>query len=143
MEAWFAKAGQSVLAFAGAIGDALSPVGDAIRAVKGTDPLSGEELGAGQRIAAAASMIVAGLGEVGPGLAGGIRKAERAAQGASVGWSRLGSFTRGIWEVAGDKGAGYVRWNRILDSEGNTVRLYKDVYGQGGNFLRRDPYPIR
>jgi len=37
-------------------------------------------------------------------------------------------------------GPGYVNWNRILEAEGRTVRLYKDVYNQGGNFLRRDPY---
>ncbi len=33
-----------------------------------------------------------------------------------------------------------MRWNRVLTEEGSTIRLYKDVYGQGGNFLRRDWY---
>ncbi|HRQ78493.1 MAG TPA: RHS repeat-associated core domain-containing protein [Gemmatimonadaceae bacterium] len=74
------------------------------------------------------------------GLARGMRRAVARAQGAEINWSTLGSFTRGVWEVAGDKGAGFVRWNRVLNAEGSTVRLFKDVYDQAGSFLRRDWY---
>jgi hypothetical protein len=74
------------------------------------------------------------------GLARGMRRAIERAQGAQIAWTKLGSFTRGVWEVAGDKGAGLVRWNRILNAEGSTVRLFKDVYNQAGNFVRRDWY---
>jgi uncharacterized protein RhaS with RHS repeats len=76
----------------------------------------------------------------GGSLAKGIQAALKRAQGAEVSFSRLGRFTRAVWEVPGDKGAGYVRWNRILTEEGGTLRLFKDVYNQGGNFLRRDWY---
>lgn len=74
------------------------------------------------------------------GLARGMRRAVARAQGAEISWSALGSFTRGVWEVAGDKGAGFVRWNRVLNAEGSTVRLFKDVYDEAGSFLRRDWY---
>lgn len=74
------------------------------------------------------------------GLARGMRRAVARAQGAEITWSTLGSFTRGVWEVVGDKGAGFVRWNRVLNAEGSTVRLFKDVYDQAGSFLRRDWY---
>jgi RHS repeat-associated protein len=74
------------------------------------------------------------------GLAKGIVKTIERAQGAKVAFSQLGKFTRAMWKVAGDKGAGYVKWNRVLNEEGSTVRLFKDVYDQGGKFLRRDWY---
>jgi hypothetical protein len=45
-----------------------------------------------------------------------------------------------VWEVAGGKGAGYVNWNRVRDENGSTMRLFKDVYDQGGDYLRRDWY---
>ena len=62
------------------------------------------------------------------------------AQGAEVGWTTLGRFTRAVWEIPGRKGAGFVRWSRVLTEDGSTLRLYKDVSGQGGDFLRRDWY---
>lgn len=76
----------------------------------------------------------------GSGLAKGITKTIARAQGAEVAFSQLGKFTRAVWEVAGEKGAGYVRWNRVLNEEGSTIRLFKDVYNQGGKWLRRDWY---
>jgi hypothetical protein len=87
---------------------------------------------------ALASMLP--LGRSAPGLARGIAKTIDRAQGAEVAFSQLGKFTRAVWEVGGDKGAGYVRWNRIMDESGHTIRLFKDVYGQGGNHFRRDWY---
>lgn len=33
-----------------------------------------------------------------------------------------------------------VRWNKVLDSEGNTKRLYKDVYDRAGKYEGRDWY---
>lgn len=74
------------------------------------------------------------------GLAKGMAKTVARAQGAEVAFSRLGKFTPAVWEVAGEKGAGYVKWNRVLNEEGRTIRLFKDVYDQGGNYLRRDWY---
>jgi len=74
----------------------------------------------------------------GAGLVRGIKKTLKWAQGSNVTFSKLGKFTRAVWEVAGDKGAGYVRWNKILDESGRTIRLFKDVYNQGGKWLRRD-----
>ena len=68
----------------------------------------------------------------------GIAKAIKRAQGAEVSLSKVGRFVKATWSVAGDKGAGYVKWTRILDEDGKTARLYKDVYDQGGKFLRRD-----
>ena len=87
---------------------------------------------------ALASMLPVGRGAT--GLAKGISKTIDRAQGADVAFRQLGNFTRAVWEVAGDKGAGYVKWNRILNEEGSTIRLFKDVYDQGGNYLRRDWY---
>lgn len=87
---------------------------------------------------ALASMLP--VGRAGAGLAKGIAKTIDRAQGATVAFDKLGKFTRAVWEVAGDKGAGYVKWNRVLNEEGSTMRLFKDVYGQGGDFLRRDWY---
>ena len=78
---------------------------------------------------------------IGAGLARGIAKTINRAQGADVAFSRLGRNVRAVWEVSGEKGAGYVRWNRILNQEGSTIRLFKDVFGQGGEFIRRDWYP--
>lgn len=122
--------------------DALTPAGDIDRAIEGTDPLTGAELSAGQR-AGAGLMAAASLfpGEkIGAGLARGMAKAVKNAQGAEITFSRLGRNVRAAWEVPGDRGAGYARWNRILNSEGRTIRLFKDVFGQGGEFIRRDPY---
>jgi len=76
----------------------------------------------------------------GGGLAKGMAKTVARAQGAEVAFSQLGKFTRAVWEVAGEKGAGYVKWNRVLNEEGSTIRLFKDVYDQGGKYLRRDWY---
>ena len=76
----------------------------------------------------------------GGGLAKGMAKAIARAQGAEVTFSQLGKFVRAVWEVAGEKGAGYVKWNRVLNEEGSTIRLFKDVYDQAGNYLRRDWY---
>jgi RHS repeat-associated protein len=120
--------------------DALPFVGPGTRAASGISP-DGEPLSNAQRAGAfALAMADLGGGAISEGLASGIRRAIRGAQGADVSFSRVGQLVRGIWEVPGDKGAGYVRWNRILDAEGNTARLFKDVYGQGGEFLRRDWY---
>lgn len=80
------------------------------------------------------------VGPGGGGLAKGMAKAVERAQGAEVAFSKLDQFTRAAWQLAGDKGAGYVKWNRILDREGSTIRLFKDVYGRGGEYLRRDWY---
>lgn len=79
-------------------------------------------------------------GPGGDGLAKGMAKTVARAQGAKVTFSQLGKLTRAMWEVAGEKGAGYVKWNRVLNEEGSTIRLFKDVYGQAGNYLRRDWY---
>jgi hypothetical protein len=76
----------------------------------------------------------------GGGLEEGMAKAVEKAQGAEVIWTEIGKFTRAEWELAGKKGAGFVRWSRTLDEEGRTIRLFKDVYDQGANFLRRDWY---
>jgi RHS repeat-associated protein len=116
-------------AAANAAAEALS-INDLGRAVAAGDVGSGAF--------ALASMLPVGRGA--SGLAKGIGKTIDRAQGAEVTFSRLGRFTRATWEVAGDKGAGYVKWNRVLDEEGNTIRLYKDVYDRGGSFLRRDWY---
>lgn len=79
--------------------------------------------------------------DFGPGgLEEGMAKTVAGAQRAEVTFTKLGKFTRGIWEVAGKKGAGFVRWSKILGEDGKTMRLFKDVYDQGANFLRRDWY---
>lgn len=68
------------------------------------------------------------VGRGATGLAKGIAKTIDRAQGAEVAFSQLGKFTRAVWEVAGDKSANYVKWNRILNEEGSTIRLFNDVY---------------
>lgn len=112
---------------------------DLVKAVEGVDPATGRDLTAGARIASGV-IFATEIADPTPGLAKGLRKAVRAAQGATVTFRQMGRFVVGTWEVAGRKGAGYVRWNRVLDAEGNTIRLYKDVYDQGGRFIRRDWY---
>jgi RHS repeat-associated protein len=114
--------------------DAVIPV-KSMATVFGLNPAT-----TAQDRALAGVAAVGSLGDVGPGLARGIAKTIKGAQGAEVSFSRVGNFVRGTWEVGGDKGAGYVRWNKVLNQEGGTVRLFKDVYNQGGNFLRRDWY---
>ncbi len=93
--------------------------------------------GVGGAIALASMLPV---GRVGAGLAKGMAKTVTRAQGATVAFDKLGKFTHAVWEVAGDKGAGYAKWNRVLNEEGSTLRLFKDVYNQGGKYLRRDWY---
>lgn len=106
--------------------------------------LHGESVGGcGTQYLCGTPPAVGGPGPEDAALAKGMLKTIDRAQGAQVTFSKLGKFTRAIWEVPGDKGAGYVRWNRILDEEGRTIRLFKDVYDQGANFLRRDPYVPR
>jgi hypothetical protein len=122
--------------------DTFNDVADMFVGVKSAATAAGmnpAEQSKSERVLAGA-MVVGGLGDLGPGLAKGVARTIKRAQGAAVRFDRVGRFTRATWEVAGDKGAGYVKWNRILSEEGNTVRLYKDVYNQGGNFERRDWY---
>jgi RHS repeat-associated protein len=134
--AMLARAGQLVSPLhraaegVGAVGLELSGVKDLERAVA-----DGKVVGGAVALAG-----ILPVGRAGVGLFMGIAKTIDKAQGAAVAFDRLGKFVRATWEVAGDKGAGYVRWNRILDADGNTVRLFKDVYDQGGKFLRRDWY---
>lgn len=139
---WLSDRLDDVVQMAGGVIDALTPAGDIDRALTGKDFLSGADLSGGQR-AGAGLMAAASLfpGEkIGAGLARGIAKTIGRAQGAEVAFSRLGRNVRGVWEVAGERGAGYARWNRILSGEGSTIRLFKDVFGQGGEFIRRDWY---
>lgn len=80
------------------------------------------------------------VGRVAGGLARGVAMTLKRAQGAEVGLTTLGRFTRVVWEILGRKGAGFVRWNRVLIEDGSTLRLCNDVFGHGGDFLRRDLY---
>jgi hypothetical protein len=120
--------------------DAIPFVGPGTRALSGVSP-EGERLSNAARAGAfALAMADLGGGTISERLAAGIGRTISRAQGADVTFSRVGQFVRGVWEVPGNKEASYARWNRILDSDGNTVRLFKDVYDQGGDFLRRDWY---
>jgi hypothetical protein len=65
-------------------------------------------------------------------------KAIKNAQGAEVTFAAMGKWMRATWGVAGKKGANYVRWQRTLNEEGRTIRLFKDVFNQGGDWIRRD-----
>lgn len=139
---WLSARLDDAARLAGGLIDALTPAGDIGRALTGTDPLSGAELSTAQR-AGAGLLAVASLfpGEqIGAGLARGVAKTIDRAQGAEVAFSRLGRSVRAVWEVPGEQGASYVRWNRVLGHEGSTIRLFKDVFGQGGDFIRRDWY---
>lgn len=136
MANWGASRGGAAGAVALNVGAGLNAASEAL----GTNDL-GRAVGEGDAVGGAialASMLPVGRGA--SGLAKGIAKAIDRAQGAEVAFSQLGKFTRATSDVAGDKGAGHVRWNRILDEKGSTMRLFKDVYDQGGNYLRRDWY---
>ncbi|MEP6763888.1 MAG: hypothetical protein ABJB66_06235 [Gemmatimonadaceae bacterium] len=113
----------------GRVGLELSGAADLESALRGGSVMGG-------------AIAVAGMLPIGEGgrLAKGIAKTIAHSQGAEVAVDRIGKFTRAIWEVAGNKGAGYVRYNKIFSEEGKTMRMYKDVYGQGGDFIRRDWY---
>jgi RHS repeat-associated protein len=112
--------------------------------------LSGGLIGSGDSKTAAyqIGLVLGTIGGLGTGgtefqLLRALWRTMKFAQGSRVAYATLGRFTVFTWEVAGNKGAGYVRWNKVVNSEGQTIRLYKDVYGQGGDFIRRDPYTIR
>lgn len=130
------------LAVSSVVGE-LTGTSEAVRAASGTDPATGESLGGAARLGVAGLVAVGALfpvENIGAGLARGVARTIKHAQCATVDFSRIGNFVHAMGEVPGQKGAGHVRWNRILDREGHTIRLYKDVYEQGGNFLRRDWY---
>lgn len=84
------------------------------------------------------AMVWEGVG----GPVAGFRSALKAAQGARVTFEMLGPFFRATWQVIGREN-GYVNWTRILDAEGRTVRLFKDVFDRFNRFVRRDIYPRR
>jgi hypothetical protein len=139
---WLADRLKDVVTTVAGVVDALTPAGDVDRALSGTDPMTGEKLSGVQRVQAglfAAASLFPGE-ELGAGLEKGIAKTVARAQGADVTFSRLGRNVRAVWEIPGREGAGYVRWNRVLSGEGSTIRLFKDVFGEGGEFLRRDWY---
>jgi hypothetical protein len=129
---------ESVARLFNRVGDFLGGT-DLVRAVEGRDPASGETLAAGSR-AISGAIFATNIVDPSPGLVRGIGKAVRGAQGAAVTFRQTGNFVVGTWEVAGRRGAGHVRWNRALGADGRTMRLYKDVYDQGGNYVRRDWY---
>lgn len=131
----FANLATKTLEITAGVIDAFTGLGDLYTA-GGLNPAKQD---AGARLTAG-GFFLGGLIDPSPGLAKGIKKAVKAAQGEVVTFRQLDRFLIGTWEVAGDKGAGAVRWNRVLDAEGSTIRLYKDVYNQGGNWLRRDWY---
>ena len=62
----------------------------------------------------------------------------KAAQGAEVTATALGGFTRATWTVPGASGgAARTVWNKIINSEGKTIRMYHDSYDAAGVFQHR------
>jgi hypothetical protein len=50
----------------------------------------------------------------------------------------FGRFYRATWEVAGnDGGASRAVWNKIINEEGATIRMYKDSYDRKNKFMHR------
>jgi RHS repeat-associated protein len=97
----FGKNGNSAMA-------GLAAMGEAVKAT-----LKGEDAGGcGTQYLCGEPPVVGGAG--GEGLLGGMAKALKKAQGVEVSFSSVGKFTRAVWEVAGDKGAGFVKWNAAL-----------------------------
>jgi uncharacterized protein RhaS with RHS repeats len=133
---WGASNGSESFVLAGAALNAFFEATGFNAAASAGDAIGSGDLGEG---GVGLAMTFVG-GPSGGALSRGIARTVARAQGAEVAFSQLGRFTRAVWEVAGDKGAGYVRWNRILGENGSTVRLFKDVYDQAGDFLRRDWY---
>jgi RHS repeat-associated protein len=137
---WFADAKDRALEIAGDVGRGLSEVtgvSDFIRAGFGWDPSGGEDVSGGQRLLAAGSLILT-VGVPEGAVAANLNRTRRIAQGADVTVDRVGSFYRATWEIPGD-GGGQSRavWNKIINSEGRTVRMYKDSYDRGGRFQHR------
>lgn len=92
------------------------------------------------RYAAAGGSLLLTLGGVIPGerVAANFARTVKSAQGADVAVSTFGKFFRATWEVAGE-GGGQSRtvWNKIINSEGKTIRMYHDSYDRAGNFMHR------
>jgi hypothetical protein len=50
----------------------------------------------------------------------------------------VGRFYRATWEVPGQRGgASRAVWNKIINDEGVTIRMYKDSYDAAGRFMHR------
>jgi len=62
----------------------------------------------------------------------------KAAQGAEVTARAVGGFTQATWTVLGrEGGASRTVWNKVINSEGKTIRLYHDSYDAAGVFQHR------
>jgi uncharacterized protein RhaS with RHS repeats len=134
-----AKLAAAAASVAGAAADALSPIGDLIRATSGRDPLSGEGLSAGQRVAAG-GLVIVGLvpGAEVADVAANLRRTVKAAQGADVTVDAIGGFTRARWSVPGGSGgAARTNWTKIINAEGRTVRMFHDSFDSFNVFQHR------
>jgi hypothetical protein len=100
---------------------------------------AGAQAEAGQYVRASGTLIFAVAGNLPGGkIAANLRRTVKGAQGADVTVSTVGRFHRASWEVAGE-GGGQSRtvWNKIINEQGETIRLYKDSYDRAGKFQHR------
>jgi RHS repeat-associated protein len=75
-----------------------------------------------------------------PGLVQALKSTVKRSQNAEIVWRKIGQLTRATWRIPGTRD-GHVDWYRVLNKDGRTIRLFKDVFDKTGRWLRRDPYP--
>jgi RHS repeat-associated protein len=138
-EQWFADKAAQALDIGGDIAKGIGEVtglNDFLRAGFGFDPNTGADVSAGGRVASGALLLFTVVPE--SAVLSNLRRTVRAAAGADVTVSRIGSFYRATWQVGGEaRGQSRTVWTKIINSEGRTVRLYHDSYDRAGRFQHR------